>query len=83
MLTKGDPADKSYYRPTNTLPNFSKIFEKLMFNKSNAYTEIKLSESLMRFRTDNNTQHTPLRMIQILWPMLNKRKKVGQKSSTK
>ena len=33
MLTKGDPADKSYYRPTNTLPNFSKIFEKLMLSK--------------------------------------------------
>ena len=75
MLTKGDPADKSYYRPTNTLPKFSKILEKLMFNKSNAYTEIKLSESL--------TQHTLFRMIQILWPMLSKRKKVGQKSSTK
>ena len=27
VFKKGDTADKSYYRPINTLSNFSKIFE--------------------------------------------------------
>ena len=49
VFEKRDTTDKSNYRPTGTLSNFLKIFEKLIYNQVNSYMESKLSKYLVGF----------------------------------
>ena len=49
IILKRDTTDKSNYRPTGTLSNFLKIFEKLIYNQVNSYMESKLSKYLVGF----------------------------------
>ena len=77
VFKKGDTTDKSNYRPINTLSNFSKIFQKLIYSQVNSYMEPKLSKYLTRFCRNHNTQHTLLRMIESWWALKNKGQKIG------
>ena len=59
------------------LTNFSKIFEKIVYNHVNSHMEPKLFKYLARFRRNHSTQHALLRMIVSWWPLQNKGQKVG------
>ena len=63
VFKKRDTTDRRNYRPISTLSNFSKIFEKLIYNQVNSYMESKLSKYLAGFRRNHNTKHDLLRMI--------------------
>ena len=43
VFKKGDATDKENFRPISTLPNFSKMFEKLILNQIFEFTNPKLS----------------------------------------
>ena len=77
VFKKGDTTDKNSYWPISTLSNFSKVFEKLIYNQINSFMEPKLSKYLAGFRKNHNTQHALLKMIQTCRSMLNKGAKVG------
>ena len=47
---KGDKCEKEYYRPVSILSNFSKVFEKLIYNQLNEFMETKFSKFLIGFR---------------------------------
>ena len=47
---KGDKGEKEYYRPVSILSNFSKVFEKLIYNQLNEFMETKFSKFLIGFR---------------------------------
>ena len=77
VFKKGDTTDKTNYRPINTLSNFSKVFEKLIYAQINPFMEPKLSKYLAGFRAKHNTQHALLKMIETWRAMLNKGNKFG------
>ena len=77
VFKKGATTDKSNHRPINTLSNFLKIFEKLIYSQINSYMEPKLSKYLAGFCQNYETQHTLLRMIESWKALLNKSQKVG------
>ena len=47
---KGDKGEKEYYRQVSILSNFSKVFEKLIYNQLNEFMETKFSKFLIGFR---------------------------------
>ena len=47
--------DKHNYRPVSTLPNLSKVFEKLIYSQINTYGNDKLSKYLTVFRKNHST----------------------------
>ena len=70
---KGDKGEKEYYRPVSILSNFSKVFEKLIYNQLNEFMETKFSKFLIGFRKNYNTQYAVLRMIENWKTQLSKR----------
>ena len=64
VFKKGDVTDKENYRPIRTLSNFSKIFEKLIYNQIFEFVNPKLSKYITGFRKNHNTQHALLKMIE-------------------
>ena len=76
VFKKSDTADKSCYRPISILSNFSKVFEKLVYNQINYFMEPKLSKYLAGLRENGNTQYVLLKMIETWCSMLNKDSKV-------
>ena len=77
QFSKKETTDKSSYRPISTLSNFSKIFEKLIYNQVNSYMEPKLSKYLAGFRRNHNAQNALLRMIKSWRALQNTRQKVA------
>ena len=57
---KGDPTDKSNYRPISILPAISKIYEKILFKQILSFIEPKLNSLLCGFRKKYSTQHALL-----------------------
>ena len=49
VFKKVDTTDKSNYRPRSILSNFSKIFEKLIYNQVNSYTAQDMKFSIKDF----------------------------------
>ena len=64
--------DKSNYRLISAFSNFSKIFEKLIYNQINSFMEVKLSKYIEGFRKNHNTEHN----TETWHSMLNKGTKV-------
>ena len=73
----GDKGEKEYDIPVSILSNFSKVFERLIYNQLNEFMEAKSSKFLTSFRKKHNTQYALLRMIESWKTQLNKRKKIG------
>ena len=49
VFKKVDTTDESNYRPISILPNFSKIFEKIIYNQVNSYTAQDMKFSIKDF----------------------------------
>ena len=77
VFKKGDATDKENYRPISTLSNFSKIFEKLIYNQIFEFMNPKLSKYITGFRKNHNTQHALLKMIETWRSKLNCGNKIG------
>ena len=60
-----------------TLSNFSKIFEKLMYNQIFEFINLKLSKYIAGFQKENNTQDALLKMIETWRSRLNRENKIG------
>ena len=65
----------------NTLSNLSKVFEKLIFSQINTCMSDKFSKHQTGFRKNHNTQHGLLNMTENRKSDLNKRNKIGEKTS--
>ena len=63
IFKKGNPFEKTNYRPINLLPSLSKVYEKHIFQQLNAFFENKLSPILCGFRSRYSTQHALLNLI--------------------
>ena len=74
---KWDMGGKEIYRPVSILSNFSKVFERLIYNQLNDFMETKFSKFLTGFRKNHNAQNALLRMIENWKMQLNKRKRIG------
>ena len=61
---KNDYMDKSNYRPVSLLPSAFKIFERLMSDDINSYTETFLSDRLCGFRKNYSTQLSMIVMLE-------------------
>ena len=77
VFKKGDITSKENYRPISTLPNMSKVFERLMYDQIEKFMKNELSPLLTVFRKNYSTQHALLRTIQTWKTHLNKGKKIG------
>ena len=59
------------------MSNFSKVFEKLIYDQLNEFMETKFSKFLNDFRKNHNTQYALLKMIENWKTQVNKKKKIG------
>ena len=57
VYKKNNKCGKQNYRPVSILSNFSKIYEKLMYNQLYEYFDNILFPSLCDFRKGYSTQH--------------------------
>ena len=65
IFKKGAPADPNNYRPVSLLPSFSKILERVMFNKIIKFTEIHgiLFNHQYGFRAKHSTIHPIIHLL--------------------
>ena len=77
VYKKLDNTSKENYRPINTLLNFTKLFESILFTQLNRYMQNKFWKYLTGFRKNNNTQNSLLRMVESWKVRLNNGSKVG------
>ena len=77
IYKKGSNFDKENYRPISILSNFSKVFEKIMFQQITQYIDSTLSPLLSGFRKNNSTQYSLLNMLEKWKNELDKGFKVG------
>ena len=72
LFKTGKKAEKQNYRPISKLPNFSKVFERIMFDDISLYMSTMLSPFLSGFRAHYSTQHALLSMIEKWYKELDK-----------
>jgi len=77
IFKKHDKLDKGNYRPISVLSSISKIYERILFSRMNAYFEPIFSDLLCGFRSNHSTQHALLRLIQNWQTQLDNKKQVG------
>ena len=75
FFKNGNDNEKENYRPVAMLSTFSKMFEKLLFEKINDQMQCKLSKLLTGFRKSHSTQDALLVMIEKCKAILNKKLK--------
>ena len=64
VFKKLDNTSKDNYRPISTLPNFTKLFESIIFTQLNRYMQIKFSKYLKDFWKNHNMHNSLLRVIE-------------------
>ena len=64
MFKKEDPLDKTNYRPISILPTVSNIFERMLFNQLQRFTNKLLLPLLCGFRKGYNTQYVLINLLQ-------------------
>ena len=60
---KKDPNNEANYRPISLLPIISKIFERVLFEQIEKFSEKILSSKLCGFRKGHSTQHALLNLL--------------------
>ena len=63
VFKKEDPNNKRNYRPISLLPIISKIFERVLFEQIDKFSEKILSPKLCAFRKGHSTQHAILILL--------------------
>ena len=63
MFKKDDPNKKANYEPISLLPIISKIFESVIFEQIEKFSEKILSPKLCGFRKGHSTQHVLLNLL--------------------
>ena len=63
VFKKEDPNNKANYRPISLLPIISKIFERVLFEQIEKFSENILSPKLCGFRKGHSTQHALLNLL--------------------
>ena len=63
VFKKEDPNNKANYRPISLLPIISKIFERVLFEQIEMFSEKILSPKLYGFRKGHSTQHALLNLL--------------------
>ena len=63
VFKKEDPNNKANCRPISLLPTISKIFERVLFEQIEKFSQKILSLKLCRFRKGHSTQHTLLNLL--------------------
>ena len=64
VLKKDDPLDKTSYRPISMLPTVSKIFERILFNQLQRFSNKILSPLLCGFRKGYSNQYALINLLQ-------------------
>ena len=64
IFEKEDPLDKTNYRPISILPTVSKIFERILFNQLQRFSNKFISPLLCGFRKGYSTQHAFTNLLQ-------------------
>ena len=64
IFKKGDPLNKTNYRPVSVLPLISKVIEKIIYNQVSEYMQQYLNSLLCGFREGYSTQHALLNLLQ-------------------
>ena len=64
IIKKDDPLDKTNYRPISILPTVSKIFERILFNQLQRFSNKILSPLLCGFRKGYSTQYALINLLQ-------------------
>ena len=77
IFKKGNDNEKKNYRPVIMLSNFSKVFQKLLFEQINDHMQSKFSKHLTGFRKNHIAQNALLVMIEKWKTILNKKLIVG------
>ena len=66
IFKKEDPLDKSNYRPISILPTVSKIFQRILFNQLQRFSNKLLLPLLCGFRKGCSTQYVLMRLTELL-----------------
>ena len=74
---KDDKTDKENCRPISILPNFSKVYERLMYNKIYPYFDTSFSKFQCRFRKVFSAQHCLFAIIEKWRKTLDKGAETG------
>ena len=64
IFKREDPLRKTNYRPISILPTDSEIFEKILFNQLQRFSNKFLSPLLCGFRKGYSTQYALINLIQ-------------------
>ena len=64
MLKNGDSNHKANYRPISVLPAASKIYERVLKDKTYLFFKYKFSRILCGFREGYSSQHALIRLIE-------------------
>ena len=77
VFKKEDPNNKANYRPISLLPIISKIFERVLFEQIEKFSEKVLSPKLCGFRKDHSAQHALLNLMKNWQKTLDKSGVIG------
>ena len=63
VFRKEDPNNKANYQPIRLLPIISKVFERVLFEQIEKFSEKMLSPKFCGFRKGHSAQHAPLNLL--------------------